>query len=68
MQYDPVCAKLLENTLQTFSSSCVACADKQSISYQLGECKTPLVLNHAVPYFHVERTIERTTYLIIGAG
>ena len=39
MQYDPVCAKLQDNTLQTFSNSCVACADKQSISYQLGECK-----------------------------
>ena len=39
MQYDPVCAKLIDNTLQTFSNSCSACADKQSVAYLQGECK-----------------------------
>ena len=39
MQYEPVCAKLMNNTLQTYSNSCSACADKQAIAYQHGECK-----------------------------
>ena len=39
MQYEPVCARLLDNTRQSFSNSCSACAEKQTVAYQSGECK-----------------------------
>ncbi len=38
MQYEPVCAKLLDNTLQIFSNSCSACAEKQTVAYHVGDC------------------------------
>ena len=38
-QYDPVCGFKDDNSRETFSNSCFACSNNQTIFYVPGECK-----------------------------
>ena len=39
MEYDPVCGRLSDGSLKTYSNACNACSDQQVSSYDPGECK-----------------------------
>jgi hypothetical protein len=39
MDYDPVCGRLSDGSLKTYSNACNACTDPFVNNYYLGECK-----------------------------
>jgi hypothetical protein len=38
-EYAPVCAKLIDGSLKTYSNGCSACSDKKVIGYKPGQCQ-----------------------------
>ena len=39
MQYEPVCAYLVNSSQRTFSNACNACSDKNVSGYKPGQCE-----------------------------
>jgi hypothetical protein len=41
-EYDPVCAKLHDGRIKTYTTGCVSCSDSQVESYTKGACEAVL--------------------------
>ena len=39
MEYVPVCGKLIDGSLKTYSNGCNACSDKKVKGYKFGPCQ-----------------------------